>query len=139
MTEDDIARRLELLEARVAICELKARYFRAVDLQDWDLLESLFDRDVRLTGGDTSEQGVTAVVARIRANVEGRRLVHHGHMPEIVVNGDGTATGIWAMEDLVERSPGEWFHGFGHYHEEYRLGANGWCITSLTLVRLLDI
>lgn len=139
MTENEFARRLERLEARVAICELKARYFRAVDMQDWDLLESVFDREVTLVGGDTTEHGVRAVMARIRENIEGRRLLHHGHMPEIVVHDDGTASGVWAMEDLVETSPSEWFHGFGHYHETYRLGEKGWCIRSMTLVRLFDI
>ncbi|MBI0293347.1 nuclear transport factor 2 family protein [Streptomyces sp. PRKS01-29] len=27
--------------------------------------------------------------------------VHHGHMPEIEITGPDTASGIWAMEDLL--------------------------------------
>ena len=40
--------KLEELAARVAIGELKARYFRAVDTKDWDAFEALFEEDATL-------------------------------------------------------------------------------------------
>lgn len=139
MSQESIVRRLEILEAKVAISELKARYFHAVDLQDWDLLTSVFHLEASLTGDGRTVYGRSEVVARIRGNIEGRRLMHHGHMPEIVIHDDATASGIWAMEDLVERSPGEWFHGFGHYHETYRFTDGVWLISSISLIRLFNL
>ena len=39
--------------------------------------------------------------------------VHHGHMPEIELTSPITATGIWAMFDIVQ-SPRLNFRGYGH-------------------------
>ena len=60
--------------------------------------------------------------------------VHHGHMPEIMLTGADTATGVWAMMDLVKL--GEGFRGYGHYHEEYVKQAGRWRIRRLRLTRL---
>jgi hypothetical protein len=65
--------------------------------------------------------------------------VHHGHMPEIEITSDDTATGIWAMEDKLrwpEGSPIGWMHGYGHYHETYERVDGAWRIKTLTLTRL---
>ena len=60
--------------------------------------------------------------------------VHHGHMPEIELTGPGTASGIWAMLDVVKLGAG--FVGYGHYHEEYRKVEGDWRISRLRLTRL---
>ena len=62
--------------------------------------------------------------------------VHHGHTPEIEVTSGTTATGIWAMEDMLRWPDGSELHGFGHYHEEYAKVAGVWLIRSSTLTRL---
>ena len=54
--------------------------------------------------------------------------MHHGHMPEIELTSDTTATGIWAMEDHLwwpEGSALQHLHGYGHYHETYVKLAGG--------------
>lgn len=131
-----------------AIRQLKARYFRFVDTKQWAELRNLFTGDARfefpgLGNFDSPEAGVGA----IKQALGEATTVHHGHMPEIEISGD-TASGIWAMDDLVVRGddaspipgyPAEFqpgLHGYGHYHETYRREGDGWRIASLKLVRL---
>ena len=70
--------------------------------------------------------------------------VHHGHMPLIQILSPTTASGIWAMEDLLIWPKGRRpdgvagrVHGYGHYHETYSRESAGWRIKTLRLTRLL--
>ena len=65
--------------------------------------------------------------------------VHHGHCPEIVLESDTTARGVWAMEDRLwwdNDGTEEWLHGWGHYHERYRKVDGVWLISYRKLTRL---
>ena len=127
-----------------AIKQLKARYFRCLDLKRWDEFADVFTEDACLDVGDDVPglvvTGRANIVAMVRRAVGSAVTVHHGHMPEIEIVGPDRARGIWAMEDHLE-FPGEppsVVDGRGHYHEEYERGADGaWRIKSLRLVRLL--
>jgi uncharacterized protein (TIGR02246 family) len=125
-----------------AIKQLKATYFRTLDAKDWEGFGAVFARDARLEvpEADMAVQGRDAIVAAVREPLTGTRTVHHGHMPEIEVAGDGTATGIWAMADYVEwpSAPGErvGIQGYGHYHEEYVREEGRWRIARSRLERL---
>jgi len=57
-------------------------------------------------------------------------------MPEITLTSDATATGIWALHDIVIWRGGMRLDGFGHYHESYVKDAAGWRIASSKLTRL---
>ncbi|MGX7677868.1 nuclear transport factor 2 family protein [Jatrophihabitans sp. DSM 45814] len=121
-----------------AIKVLKARYFRAMDTKNWDAMRQVFTDDVVM---DTSEAGgptiagadefMTFLVPTLADVV----TVHHGHMPEIEVSGT-TATGIWAMEDLLRYPDGNEMRGYGHYHETYEKQGSAWRIKSSKLTRL---
>jgi hypothetical protein len=63
--------------------------------------------------------------------------VHHCHTPELTLTSPTTATGIWAMEDLLFFGDGTQLHGAGHYHETYAKRNGRWQITSLHLTRTL--
>jgi ketosteroid isomerase-like protein len=123
-----------------AIKQLKARYLRNVDAQSWDELRELFTDDARIEFEfpQMSFSDPEAFVAASIAGLAGARTVHHGHAPEIELIGGDAARGVWAMDDLVERprADGPSWHGYGHYHEEYRRGEDGWRIASLRLTRL---
>jgi len=62
--------------------------------------------------------------------------VHHGHMPEIELTSATTATGVWAMEDMLRWPDGREMHGYGHYHETYEKVGGAWRIKSSKLTRL---
>lgn len=123
-----------------AIKQLKARYFRLLDTKQWDAWREVFSDDFR---ADVEGGGVHAtihfaspeeMVERNRKLLATALTVHHGHMPEIALTGPATATGIWAMMDLVELGAG--FRGYGHYHEEYVKREGRWQIRRLHLTRL---
>ena len=76
------ARLQELLD-RERIKELKARYWRFVDTEDWDSFRQVITDDVRveLPGSDPMVGG-DAFAALVREATQGCWKVHHGHMPE---------------------------------------------------------
>ena len=139
----DIERHLAAAE----IGRLKARYFRCLDTKDWACLETLFTPDAQavynvegsgdLGTPDNPVTGPVAIAAFIRRGVEHLVTVHHGHMPEIEVTSPSTATGIWAMEDILQTPGGEnTLQGWGHYHETYERIDGRWLIRTLRLTRL---
>jgi len=126
-----------------AIRQLKAAYFRAIDTKDWDLLGSLFTEDGVLDAGGGPRQGPAEIVRVLSKALDDVSTVHHGHTSEITVTGDGTATGVWAMDDRLEwgwesASAGAavGFHGAGHYRDTYRRGDDGWRFEHVVLSRL---
>jgi hypothetical protein len=146
MTEDQIAASLESLAAEAQrardleeIKALKARYCRMVDTHDWDgWLGTCLTDDIQLVLEGHVVEGHDGVRAMIGNTLEGATTVHHVHGPEITLTGADTATGIWAMDDLVhlvlprERR----FHGHGHYHETYVRTPAGWRIARSELTRI---
>ena len=87
-----------------AIRRLKARYFRTMDVKDWAGMRQLFTDDVVI---DTSEAGGDVVrgadefIAFLDEALGGAVTVHQGHMPEIDLTSETTATGIRALNDIV--------------------------------------
>jgi uncharacterized protein (TIGR02246 family) len=125
-----------------AIKKLKARYFRLLDTQRWEEFGDVFTEDATLAASPSPDEtfhGRQDIVRRVSTALRGATTVHHGHMPEIELTGDDTATGIWAMYDFVEL-PQLVLHGWGHYHEEYAKQHGAWRIRRSRLTRLrLDI
>jgi uncharacterized protein (TIGR02246 family) len=122
-----------------SIRQLKARYFRTMDTKDWDGMRRVFADDVVMdttaSGGGVIE-GADDVMAFLRETLGDVVTVHHGHMPEIELTSDTTATGVWALHDILIWPDGTRMDGYGHYHEEYVLGDDGWRIARSTLTRL---
>lgn len=143
-----------------AIEEIKrvfARRLYALDTKQWDLYPTLHTEDVisETWSGVPADRQPTSdgvsnrVVGNERLGQTIRNLmdgdkrvtsVHHGHTPIIEFTSDTTATGIWAMEDKLwwthPDGAEEHLHGFGHYHEEYRLVDGVWLISYRSLSRL---
>lgn len=140
--------KVERLEAIEEIRSLKARYFRFIDTKRWDDLPALFTEDLRIVTpeGKVWLEGGTAYAQSLRCGLESAVSCHQGLTAEIEITGDGTAQGIWAMQDVIEwqdRHPREGWKailGRGHYHETYRREGGRWRIATLSLTRIrLDI
>ena len=148
---------------------LKARYFRFMDVRDWEGYATVFADDVeidvsvssvvlapgskedpwqspqRMKGGVF--KGVKAFLEFIPQLLDGVRSVHHGHMPEIDILSPTTAKGVWAMEDLLDFPPGaeiegrpmHHIHGHGHYWETYEKADGAWKIKTMKITRLREI
>ena len=125
------------------IKRLKARYFRHLDRKEWDDLGMVFAPDAHIDTDGFTQTGRDEIIAFLARVLAGTSTVHHGHMPEIDVDGDA-ARGVWSMEDYVEflqpdgtpHEPAKGLRGYGHYEEEYRRDGGTWRIANLRLVRL---
>ena len=139
---------VERLAAVEAIRNLKARYFRLMDTKQWDALEGVFTRDfeVRTPAGDLWLRGGPDYARSLRGSLEHAVSCHQGFTGEIEVHDAASASGIWAMQDVIEwetahpREGWKAILGRGHYHETYRVEDGAWRIATLCLTRLrLDI
>lgn len=136
---------IERLSDRAELMDLKARYFRYVDSQDWDAFPGLFAEDASFSAPDDFDgvqmAGREAIVENIRQALHDVVSIHHGFTPEFWFASDSVASGIWVMEDFLwagEQSilPVSHIHGRGHYHEEYIRSATGWQFKSIELRRV---
>ncbi|MCC5953372.1 MAG: nuclear transport factor 2 family protein [Acidimicrobiia bacterium] len=120
-----------------AIQRCKYRYLRALDQKDWDTLADTLTDDVSAAygGGAHTASGRDAVMAFLRDVLGDERILtsHRVHHPEIELFGDGRATAVWAMDDVVIHQPaGVLISGAGFYEDELRRCADGqWriCVT----------
>lgn len=132
-----------------AIRQLKARYCRFLDTRDVESWRAVFHDDVVVTldmavstgGADPQTappvHGIDNFASMVLGSLEGVATKHHCHTPEITLTSPTTATGIWAMEDLLIFPDGRELHGAGHYHETYEKRAGEWRIASMHLTRTI--
>ena len=132
MATEDERQRLSDIEA---IKQLRARYTRAVDTKDWALYGDSLAEDAHLSTERGEDDGREHIVEVISQALAPATTVHHVHSPEIELTGPDTASGIWAMNDLVD-FPTFAIRGWGHYRETYVRTDDGWKIQTSTLTRL---
>jgi len=137
------------------IKQLKARYFRLMDMRDFDGMAQVFCVDavwdcsegarvLPLMGGPWKGEvgpvtrGRDAIMKWIRENFLNMTSVHHGHCHEVTIDSETDAHGIIAMEDYLRALNRESpiIHGAGHYHERYRFEDGAWRIAATKLTRL---
>lgn len=141
---------LRLLVATEAIKRLKARYVRAVDTKDWDLLASTFAPDARsvYNDGNFASEGRDDILRFLKAALDTKDVVtmHHAHTPEIDITSETTARGTWYLEDTVlnlmestEHMPGKSILiGTGIYHDEYVNRDGEWLISLTGYERIFE-
>ena len=128
------------------IRQLKSRYFRLMDTQQWDAWQHCFTDDIsafyegaprpgRNDPTDIGCEGKAALIDGVSSLMKGAVSMHQGFMPELELTGATTAKGIWAMFDYV-RLPTCAFKGWGHYHEDYVKQNGEWKLKKIHLTRL---
>ena len=128
------------------IRQLKSRYFRLMDTQQWAPWTDCFTSDITaLYEGcprrahdlpvDISCEGRDALVTGVSDLMKGAQSMHQGFMPEINLLDANNAKAIWTMFDYV-RLPTCHFKGWGHYHEDYVKDGGVWRIKKIHLTRL---
>ena len=123
------------------IKQLKARYFRLMDTKDWVAWKDLFTDDcLHYLPREVNRPPQTNAqyLEYVPGHLADAFTTHHGHMPEIEILSPTTAQGVWAMEDRLrwESGPVRSLHGYGHYHDTYERGDEGWRIASTSLTRV---
>ena len=129
----------ELLD-REAIKELKARYFRLLDAQDWDGFRQCFIEDAEFdVQGREFIVGAEAYVSEAQRVMRGARTLHQGHMPELTIDGPTEAHGQWLLADYLEwpadpdTGERQGMKGYWRYDETYRKLDGEWRIATLRL------
>lgn len=123
------------------IKQLKAAYFRAVDLKRPDEWEKVWTEDATFETPIGVRRGREEIVSRSPLMMDRDSVsVHHGHTPEIEILSPDRARGTWAMSDYVEFPNRDGRHvrfwGYGHYHEEYVKRDGSWRIARSQLTRI---
>ena len=117
-----------------AIKQVKARYGRAADTKDLELLRTTvtddFDCDTGSSGRGATV-GIDAFIERVRTNPV--VTIHHALQPEIELTSPTTATGIWAVHLFSPIPDGRTVDAFGHYHDTYEKVDGSWRLRSLRL------
>lgn len=143
----------ERLVAIEAIRRVKATYVRGVDSGDAALVRSVLHEDCALdyvgcfvdpaTGIDFFP--AMSIVLRGRENFGSALVnlgivsVHQVYEPEIELDGDTAARGIWPMTDRLWFPAGSAYAqltGYGHYRETYQVVDNAWKLKSTKITRL---
>jgi hypothetical protein len=126
MTPDDLVE-IELIK------RLKYRYLRCLDQKLWDEIETCFtpDATARYGGGLYEFDGRDAIMEFLRTSMGGTTMLssHRCHHPEIDLTGPGTATGVWALEDVVVLTDvGVNVQGAAFYTDHYVKDDDRWLI-----------
>lgn len=127
---------VERLLAIEELKQLKARYCRFTDQQDWVGFRSLFLDDAHCEYGEGVFDDPDVMVEHFRLMLLGGNSVHHCHMPEIDLTGPDAAKGTWTLFDRVELAGGGGWNGYARYWEEYRRVDGRWYIARLRVERL---
>jgi hypothetical protein len=140
LVPSELRERVQELLDREAIKELKARYFRLLDGQDWDAFRRCFADDAWFDSeGSDVIHGADRFVARLRSVLSDVRTIHHGHMPELTIDSPSEASGRWMLAEYSEWPPdpdtgdrrgrkGNW-----QYEETYRKVGSDWRIATMCL------
>lgn len=145
---------IERLSAVEAIRNVKAKYWRGVDLCDGEMVKSVLAEDCELDyhGCCTDPQSGVDHLPAMNVTLRGRDKwvaggmarfgivsVHQGHQADIELTGPDSATGIWAFTDRMFFPAGgeiSRLTGYGFYHESYvRIGGD-WKIKTTRITRI---
>ncbi len=127
---DALQQLLDIEEIR----QLKYRYQRSVDQHDWDGVAGCFSDDsvCSYSDGKYAFTGPDAIVAFLRSAMDREALLssHQVHHPEIALTSNTTATGIWALHDMViDTEHDTLYEGAAYYHDEYVKQDGHWRIS----------
>jgi uncharacterized protein (TIGR02246 family) len=138
MTRDAV---IELTELE-AIKRLKYRYLRCLDQKRWQELATCFTEDATSAYGDGKYafEGRAAIMAFLEEAMPETMLTSHRvHQPEIELTSATTATGVWALDDVVIETRGKFtIRGAAFYHDEYVKVDGQWKIRATGYQRIYE-
>jgi hypothetical protein len=134
------------LVALEEIRQLKSRYFRTLDMKEWEEFGDCLAEDIKARYGTQAMaeplhfDSRADVVAYMSENLGTSVIsIHIGSHPEITVDGD-TASGSWAFEDTVIVPDFKvLIRGGGYYLDTYRKDSDDkWRIASTGYERIYE-
>lgn len=136
---------LQQLSDLEEIRTLKHRYFRGIDTADTALLSDLFTDDVIVEyrgGGYRVNLSGRLNMLDFLANSfhSGSIAMHHGHMPDITLDGPDDAHGLWYLEDLfINLEEKTNTTGTALYRDVYRRVDGRWRIARTEYDRVYEL
>jgi len=126
-----------------AIKRLKYRYCRSLDLKLWDELAQCLTEDCRSAYGDGhfSFDGRAAIVKFLRDALGPTTRIssHRVHQPEIELTSAISATGVWALDDVVIETEAKLtIRGAAFYQDEYVKVGGEWKIAKTGYRRIYE-
>ena len=136
MTPDDLVE-IALIQ------QLKYRYVRCIDTKAWHELGGLFTEDATASygGGATVLSGRGAIMEFLTGAMADESMLtsHKVHQPEITLTGPDSATGVWALDDLVILgSLGMTVRGASFYDDRYAKVDGDWLIAHTGYKRVYE-
>ena len=126
-----------------AIKQLKYKYMRCLDQKRWDEMAEVFTEDATAaySGGKYSYQGRDAILEFLSSSMGADTFhsSHQVHQPEIQLTSESTATGTWALQDVVIDLKWEiTIRGAAFYEDEYAKQDGVWRIQHTGYRRLYE-
>jgi bile-acid 7alpha-dehydratase len=126
-----------------AIKRLKYLYARCLDQKLWDEIGGCFTADAvaAYSGGGYTFEGREAIVDFLRRSMgaESFHSSHKMHNPEIDLTGPDTASGIWALDDVVIDQ--QWditIRGASFYEDDYVKRDGRWMMQRTSYKRVFE-
>jgi phosphoribosylformylglycinamidine (FGAM) synthase-like enzyme len=123
---------------------IKHKYFRAIDMADFDLLEEIFDPDIQVDyrGGTYrwQESGKDAIINALKYSFHNQAAaMHTGHHPEITIHSNTKASGKWYLHDIFYNFTEKVVtQGTALYEDEYIFYGNSWKILKSQYDRIVE-
>ena len=117
MTDENLARRLAVLEAGEAAREALFAYASAVDTRDWAALESCFTSDAVLVMGTSETHGASAIAASLRSMLPDDFITQHLLVNPRIVSNDGSTVVIESTIYYLHEGSGYEAVGWGNYRD----------------------
>ena len=125
------------------IKRLKYRYVRCLDLKLFDEIGECFVEDATASygGGAYTFEGRDAILRFLRNSMGSTTMLtsHKVHHPELELTGPDTATGVWALDDVVLLTDlGFTVRGAAYYTDDYVKVDDDWRIRHTGYKRMYE-
>lgn len=139
-TMDELAERLDRVEAELALHRLVYDYCVGADHRDRERWTSVWAPDaVWQVGPDLAFTGVDEIIAAVERQWRFFPVMQHATTNHTVDIADDSATGRSDVVVLVQLPDGRWIAGGGTYEDEYRRDAGTWRIARRRVHRPFDL
>jgi ketosteroid isomerase-like protein len=136
----DLVRRLERLEAELALRRLAHDYCIAADTRDLDLWSMLWLQDaVWEVSPDQIFTGIDEIRIAVQEQWRAFEFMQHSTTNHVVEIGGDEATGRAEVIVFVKLGEERWVTGGGTYVDRYRRNRSEWRIAARRVVRPFDL
>lgn len=130
-----LEQRVQELEHREAIKQLRYEYGRCIDTKQWDEFIDLFTTDVTCSYIGIGEFEGHEELRELTNDILEENFeysCHYFHHPTIEIDGE-TGNGTWLLEALMAYPDGQIEWRQGRYEDTYRLVDGEWKFSAITL------